>query len=158
MLNLNPTTLNAVVEQACIDAAAHGRWLVAIGRAVLELEANPWIQRNADGHGLLIGSPSGSVYSSNGTCQCRAYEFKQPCWHRAAARIVRLCDEREAAAAYTQAADAGAFGPAAEDYSYLIDDDPGPYAAPAQQPQVARAVRLAKIQATCDAFNAELFA
>jgi hypothetical protein len=91
MLNLNQETLNAVVEQACKDAAAHGRWLVAIGRAAYELEVNPYLERGD--HGLLIASPSGSVYSGNGVCGCKAYEFGQPCWHRAAARLVRLHDE-----------------------------------------------------------------
>jgi hypothetical protein len=43
----------------------------------------------------VIGSPSGNVYSANGVCQCRAYENKIPCWHRAAARLVRLHDERQ---------------------------------------------------------------
>src|SRR5215212_3157949 len=98
MLNLNQETLNAVVEQACKDAAQHGRWLVAIGRAAYELECNPYVERNPEGHGLIIGSSSGNVYSSNGICQCAAYVHGQPCYHRAMARIVRLCDEREAAA------------------------------------------------------------
>jgi hypothetical protein len=98
MLNLNPTTLNAVVEQASHDAAQHPRWLQAIARAIVELSDNPWIERG-ELHGLVIGSPSGNVYSANGTCQCRAHEFGQPCWHRAAARLVRLHDEREASAA-----------------------------------------------------------
>jgi hypothetical protein len=111
MLNLNQETLAAVVEKAAHDAADHPRWLTAIGRAILELDSNPYIERNDHG-GLIIGSPSGECYAANGVCQCRAFEFKIPCWHRAAARLVRLHDEREAAAAYTQAADAGAFGPA----------------------------------------------
>jgi hypothetical protein len=98
MLNLNPTTLAAVVEKAACDAIDHPRWLTAIGRAILELDSNPWIERNDHG-GLIIGSPSGETYVSNGICQCKAYEFQIPCWHRAAARLVRLCDEREAAAA-----------------------------------------------------------
>ena len=98
MLNLNQETLAAVAEQACRDAAQHGRWLVAIGRALVELDANPWIARIEGGRGLLIGSPSGSVYSSNGVCQCKAFEHGQACWHRAAARLVRLHDEKEAAA------------------------------------------------------------
>src|SRR6266508_5733263 len=93
MLNLNPTTLNAVVEQACRDAAAHGRWLGAIGRAAYELECNPWIERNPNGHGVIIGSTSGQCYAANGTCSCKAFEFGQPCYHRAMARIVRLHDE-----------------------------------------------------------------
>jgi len=92
MLNLNVTVLGQVVDQALIDAAAHPRWVVAIGRAVLELNTNPWIERG-DLHGLIIGSPSGKCYTSNGECQCTAFEFGQPCWHRAAARLVRLHDE-----------------------------------------------------------------
>ncbi len=91
MLNLDVTTLAVVVAQARADASAHPRWLAAIGRACLELETNPYIER-VD-HGLVIGSPSGKCYAANGTCQCRAFDFGRPCWHRAAARLVRLHDE-----------------------------------------------------------------
>ncbi len=91
MLNLDHSTLNAVVETACKDAARHVKWLTAIGRALVELESNPWIERGD--HGLIIGSPSGETYVSNGVCQCKAYEFQIPCWHRACARLVRLHDE-----------------------------------------------------------------
>ena len=98
MLNLNPTTLAAVAEKAAHDAANHPRWLVAIGRAILELDSNPWIERG-ELHGLIIGSPSGNAYAANGTCSCLAYTHGKPCWHRAAARLVRLHDEREAGAA-----------------------------------------------------------
>ncbi len=96
MLNLNQETLNLVVEQACADAAHSVKWLTAIGRAVVELTSNPYLERQ-DGH-LLIGSPSGNVYSANGTCSCTAYTYGQPCWHRAAARLVRLHDEAQAIA------------------------------------------------------------
>ena len=98
-LNLNPTTLAAVVEKATHDAAQHPRWPQAIARAIVELESNPWLERNPNGHGVIIGSPSGECYSANGVCSCRAYTFKIACWHRALARLVRLHDEREAAAA-----------------------------------------------------------
>ncbi len=47
-----------------------------------------------DGHALVILSESNEVYSANGTCQCRAYEFGKPCWHRAAARLVARYNER----------------------------------------------------------------
>jgi hypothetical protein len=97
MLNLNTQTLAAVVEKATHDAANHPRWLQAIARAIVELESNPWITRG-DLHGLIIGSTSGKCYTSNGVCQCTAFEFGRPCWHRAASRLVRLHDEREAAA------------------------------------------------------------
>jgi len=92
MLNLNSTTLQQVADKAIVDAAAHPRWIAAIGRALVELDTNPWIERG-DLHGLIIGSPSGKCYTSNGVCQCTAFEFKTPCWHRAAARLVRLHDE-----------------------------------------------------------------
>jgi hypothetical protein len=91
MLNLNSSTLQAVADKAIEQAAAHPRWVVAIGRALLELECNPWIERGD--HGLIIGSPSGKCYAANGICQCTAFEFKTPCWHRSAARLVRLHDE-----------------------------------------------------------------
>jgi hypothetical protein len=104
MLSLNYTLLQAVADQALIDAAAHPRWVAAIGRALVELDTNPWVARAPEGHGLIIGSPSGTCYSSNGICQCKAFEFKTPCWHRAAARLVRLHDERQQAAQQPQQA------------------------------------------------------
>lgn len=97
MLNLNSSTLQAVADKAIIDAAAHPRWINAIGRALVELETNPWIERG-ELHGLVIASPSGRLYSANGTCQCEAYTHSQACWHRAAARLVRLHDEHLASA------------------------------------------------------------
>jgi len=94
MLNLNPSVLAAVVDQAMQDAIDHPRWLKAIERAVVELVSNPYMERG-DLHGLLImSSTSANLYTANGTCQCEAYRFGNPCWHRAAARIVRLHDEK----------------------------------------------------------------
>lgn len=88
MLTLDPTLLAAIASQAKAKAAQHPRWLVAIDRALVELDTNPYIAWQ-DGH-LLILSESGAIYAANGTCQCKAYAFKNPCWHRAAARLVRL--------------------------------------------------------------------
>lgn len=92
MLNLNPITFQAVAEKAAMDAKDHPRWLQAIARAIVELNDNPWIERG-ELHGLVIASPSGNLYTANGTCQCKAHEFGNACWHRAAARLVRLHDE-----------------------------------------------------------------
>lgn len=97
MLNLDRSTLDRVIAKALLDAAAHPRWIVAIGRAAVELDSNPYIERGD--HGLIIGSPSGKCYAANGICQCTAFEYGQPCWHRAAARLVRLHDEAQAAQA-----------------------------------------------------------
>ena len=111
MLNLSVSVLAAVVEQALKDASQHPRWTNAIRRAFEELDSNPFIERSE--HGLLIGSPSGQCYSANGVCSCQAYEYGNPCWHRAASRIVRLHDEKitttqERAAKLTRAAAAEA--------------------------------------------------
>jgi hypothetical protein len=97
MLNLNSSTLQAVADKALVDAAASPRWVAAIERALIELDSNPFLERAEHG-GLIIGSPSGACYSSNGVCQCPSYSFGHACWHRAAARLVRLCDEYEVAA------------------------------------------------------------
>jgi hypothetical protein len=108
MLNLDSITLQAVADQALTDAAAYSRWVNAICHALAELDSNPYLERS--GHGLIIGSPSGGVYAANGICQCTSYSGidadgtrvhagGKPCWHRAAARLVRLHDEAQAGAA-----------------------------------------------------------
>jgi hypothetical protein len=102
MLSLDFTTLQAVADKALIDAAAHPRWVTAIGRALVELDTNPFIERNPEGHGLIIGSSSGKCYAANGVCSCTAYQHGQPCYHRAMARLVRLHDERQNAAQQPQ--------------------------------------------------------
>jgi hypothetical protein len=94
MLSPDSTTLQAVADKAITDAADHPRWIAAIGRALVELDTNPWIERG-DLHGLIIGSPSGKCYAANGQCQCIAFTHGQPCWHRAAARLVRIHDEAQ---------------------------------------------------------------
>src|SRR4051794_23509089 len=99
MLNLDCNILNAVVDQAMRDAAGHPRWLTAINRAVVELLSNVYMHRDEEHGGLiLVSSSSGELYTSNGVCQCLAFQHNQPCWHRAAARLVRLHDQRKAKA------------------------------------------------------------
>lgn len=95
MLHLDPTTLTQVVNSARLSAADHPRWLTAIDRALVELDTNPYIERGDDSS-LIIGSTSGKCYAANGVCQCVAFTYGQPCWHRAAARLVRLHDEAQA--------------------------------------------------------------
>jgi hypothetical protein len=91
MLNLNHTKLQEVVETA-FNQARDRRWEVAIVKAKQQLESNPYI--HVDGDALLILSPESSeIYSANGTCQCKAFKHHQPCWHRAAARLVKRYNE-----------------------------------------------------------------
>ncbi len=87
MMNLNQETMQQVIQAAFDKVSGSRRWQTAIAKAKRELEDNPYM--HFDGHALLILSPSGEIYSANGTCQCKAYRSGQPCWHRAAARLVK---------------------------------------------------------------------
>ncbi len=114
MLNLNQDILQQVADQAVADAAAHPRWIHAIGRALVEIDTNPWLEWQSD-H-LLIASPSGNLYSANGVCQCQAFTHSQPCWHRACARLVRRYHEAQAVSVATRISAARAKAQMAELY------------------------------------------
>lgn len=104
MLNLIIADLEIVVNSAKRAAAGSPRWINAIDRAAQELIENPYIDRDEEHGGLLIGSPSGNCYAANGVCQCKAFEFGRPCWHRSAARLIQRYDERlDRRAAYDKA-------------------------------------------------------
>ena len=90
---LDQDTLAAVIADAIAKAATakkdSKRWLNAIARATVELETNPFMTYNHDSHSLTVLSPaSGTIYEANGVCGCKAFELGQPCWHRAAAKLV----------------------------------------------------------------------
>jgi hypothetical protein len=91
MVNLDQDKLGQVAQEAFNKASGNRRWETAIAKAKMQLESNPYM--HFDGQSLLILSPSGEIYSANGTCQCKAFKSGQPCWHRAAARLVERCNE-----------------------------------------------------------------
>ncbi len=85
------------VELTVADPQTKKRWIRAIAKAAVEIEENgcfmTWMD---DSQSLLIWSQkSNEIYSANGVCQCRAFEQGSPCFHRAAARLVRLYMETE---------------------------------------------------------------
>jgi hypothetical protein len=90
VLDINEERLDAVVG-AAFDATGETRWRTAIVKAARALKENPYISEQ--GGALLILSDSGEIYSANGVCQCNAYEKGFPCWHRAAARLMRRYNE-----------------------------------------------------------------
>ncbi len=92
MMNLDQDRMQMVTEEA-FNKTSNLRWQMAITKAKVELESNPYM--HYDGHALLILSPSGEIYSANGACQCKAYVNNQPCWHRAAARLVERYNEAQ---------------------------------------------------------------
>ncbi|MGH9903470.1 MAG: hypothetical protein ACRD68_16810 [Pyrinomonadaceae bacterium] len=92
MQNINEEKMNQVIQEAFDKAEGSRRWQTAIAKAKGQLESNPYLHQ--DGDALLILSPSGEIYRANGTCQCKAHTHgQQPCWHRAAARIVKRYNE-----------------------------------------------------------------
>ncbi len=93
MITLNADILATVVATAKRNAASQPRWINAIERAASELANNPYIEA-LDSHTLLIGSASGKSYTSNGICQCEAFQHgKQPCYHRAMSRLYERYNE-----------------------------------------------------------------
>jgi hypothetical protein len=91
MLNIDQDRMQQVAQGAFNRAQGSQRWQRAIVRAKVELEANPFIAWT--GAALVIWSPSNEIYEANGACQCKAYSQGQPCWHRAAARLVQRYNE-----------------------------------------------------------------
>jgi len=91
MMNINQDAFQQVAQEAFDKVSGNRRWEVAIAKAKAQLETNPYMHFN--GQSLLILSPSGEIYTANGVCQCRAYASGQPCWHRAAARLVERYNE-----------------------------------------------------------------
>ena len=93
MQNIDQTRMSEVIQEAFDKVADSRRWQTAIAKAKQHLEANPYM--HFDGDALLILSDSNEIYRANGTCQCKAYEKGFPCWHRAAARLIRNYMETE---------------------------------------------------------------
>ena len=87
----------AKVELTVTEAQTKKRWINAISKAAAEIEQNGvFMTWQDEEQSLLIWSQkSNHIYSANGVCQCRAFAEKAPCFHRAAARLVRLYIEAE---------------------------------------------------------------
>ena len=71
MVNIDQNRMQQVAQVAFDEVSGNRRWETAIAKAKVQLESNPYM--HYDGQSLLILSPSGEIYSANGTCQCKAY-------------------------------------------------------------------------------------
>ena len=80
------------IELTVTDVQTKKRWINAVAKATAEIEQNGvFMTWQSEDHSLLIWSQkSNNIYTANGVCQCRAFEQGSPCFHRAAARLVRL--------------------------------------------------------------------
>jgi hypothetical protein len=90
----------AKVELSVTDARTKSRWINAISKAAVEIEENGvFMTWQEDDQSLLIWSQkTNNIYTANGVCQCRAFEQGSACFHRAAARLIRLYMETAQAA------------------------------------------------------------
>lgn len=95
-MNINTSIDREKLAEIAADAiaklnpndATDKRWVKAITKALCEIERNPYLTWQADSRSLLILSDSGRIYTANGTCECKAFEAGQPCYHRALARLM----------------------------------------------------------------------
>ena len=87
MLNLDQYRLQTVAQEAFDKVSGNRRWETAIAKAKMQLEQNAYV--HFTGHSLLMLSESGEIYEANGVCQCKAFANGQPCYHRAAYKLVK---------------------------------------------------------------------
>lgn len=92
MLRVDETRLHQVIQQASARVAGDSRWHTAIDKARRHFETNPYL--HWDGRELLVLSDSNNIYVAGRACQCESYRRRNPCWHRAAARLLRRYYER----------------------------------------------------------------
>ena len=100
MLNIKDTNkLGKVISEALAkveltvkDASNKKRWINAIAKAAAQIELHGEFMTydETENHLVIWSQDSNEIYSANGVCQCQAFEKGFACWHRAAARIVRL--------------------------------------------------------------------
>ena len=90
---VNRQTVAAALRDARAKCGASNRWLNAVNRAALNLEAVRW---QFDGDTLRVESAtnSGDFYTVTvEVCPCSAGKAGKPCWHRAGCRL--LCKAAE---------------------------------------------------------------
>jgi len=92
--NINLDVLCSVVDTAR-SKTTDSRWLNAIEQAYdYLLTSEETITVYDDGTVIIPSATSNRRYRANGTCQCHAYAHgKAPCWHRAAARLIKRYEE-----------------------------------------------------------------
>jgi hypothetical protein len=88
-------------DAAVEKAAGNQRWLNAIDAAWGWLLTQDAVFFDTAAHALRVPSATeaGRAYVANGDCQCKAFDARTPCLHRAAARLVRRALELQAAQA-----------------------------------------------------------
>jgi hypothetical protein len=92
---INVGELNVDVLCKVVDAARakvnDKAWISAIDKAYDYLLTSDDVILAADDGSALIPSSTGDDvhYAANGDCACKAGQRGKPCWHRAAARLIK---------------------------------------------------------------------
>ncbi len=98
---VNRQTVALALRDARAKCGASNRWLNALNRAALNLEAVRW---QFDGDTLRVESAtnSGDFYTVTvEVCPCSAGKAGKPCWHRAGVRLLCKAAEMSYTAATT---------------------------------------------------------
>lgn len=88
-VNFDRRHVGVALQNARQSCANELRWLNAVNRAGLNLEACRW---QFDGTMLRIESAheSNKYYiTTRATCECSAHKAGRPCWHRAAVALLQ---------------------------------------------------------------------
>lgn len=85
-MDVDEERLGRVAQAAFDRVAGDRRWEMAIAKARRQIETNPYM--HLDGDILLVLSPSNRIYRAGRECQCESYRRRQPCWHRAAFKLL----------------------------------------------------------------------
>lgn len=93
MTKIVVATIEAEIKEAARVAvekvADQPRWARAIAKAEKWLLSRPGVQYHPETHTLAVQGPEyRAIYLANGVCQCQAFKQGNPCYHRAAARLV----------------------------------------------------------------------
>ncbi len=93
---INIQRFRQVAVEAKSRAAGNASRIKAIDKAADGILSGAWIVTEP-AEGIAVTTESGKTYFANGHCQCEAYRVGTPCKHRAAARLIELYNEAEAA-------------------------------------------------------------
>jgi hypothetical protein len=96
------TLVSEAIEKVAMTVNHEGtarRWVNAIAKAATQIEENGDFMTydETENHLVIWSQSTNEIYSANGVCQCKAFAQGSPCWHRAAARLVRLYNEAKTA-------------------------------------------------------------
>lgn len=103
-IDLSPDLRVALAKAASAAheaTATHPRWQRAVTKALDELLKMDRVEQS--GYWLLFRSKSDRIFyyhtaADASACECDGYAFGNPCWHRAAARLLQRAYEIQAQA------------------------------------------------------------